>query len=145
MQGDQSRLICFNGFTLDLPRGCLRRGDGEIRLRPKLFDVLRYLVQNRGRLISKDELIGAVWPNAFVTDNSLVQCMIEIRRALDDDGQTMIRTVPRRGYILDGQVDVPPAQEAVTTAVEADRPSGQRLPEVPNHPGSGARGSWIPS
>jgi TolB-like protein/DNA-binding winged helix-turn-helix (wHTH) protein/Tfp pilus assembly protein PilF len=100
MQGNQPQTIYFNGFTLDFSRGCVRRGDEEIRLRPKSFDVFQYLVRNQSRLIGKEELIQAVWPNAFVTDNSLVQCMIEIRRALGDQ-QTMLRTIPRRGYIFD--------------------------------------------
>jgi len=63
------------------------------------------LAENQDRLVSKEELIGAVWAEAFVTDNSLVQCLIEIRRALGDEGQTVIRTVPRRGYIFDPPVN----------------------------------------
>src|SRR6267143_4130256 len=91
----------FDVFTLDLTRGCLRRGSQEIKLRPKAFDVLSYLVKNHGRLVSKDELIKAVWPDAFVTDDSLVQCLMEVRRALGDEAQQIIKTVPRRGYIFD--------------------------------------------
>jgi adenylate cyclase len=94
----------FEGFTLDLSRGCLRRGLSEVKLRPKSFEVLRYLVENQGRLVSKDELMRAVWADAFVTGNSLVQCLIEIRRGLGDQTQTIIRTVPRRGYIFDVRV-----------------------------------------
>src|SRR3981081_4361132 len=101
MQGGRASTLSFDAFTLDVSRGCLRRGADDVRLRPKSFDVLRYLVENPGRLVGKEELIRAVWQNAFVTDNSLVQCLIEIRRALRDDAQVIIRTVPRRGYILD--------------------------------------------
>jgi DNA-binding winged helix-turn-helix (wHTH) protein len=101
MQGGRAHTLSFDAFTLDVSRGCLRRGADDVRLRPKSFDVLRYLVENPGRLVSKEELIRAVWRNAFVTDNSLVQCLIEIRRALCDDAQAIIRTVPRRGYIFD--------------------------------------------
>jgi DNA-binding response OmpR family regulator len=57
--------LCFEGFTLDLGRGCLRHEDREIELRPKSFTVLRYLVENAGRLVSKDELIRAAWPNVM--------------------------------------------------------------------------------
>src|SRR6476646_3687035 len=95
------QMLRFNEWALDLERGSLRRGDSEVRLRPKSFDLLRYFAEHPQRLISKDELIQAVWPNAFVTDNSLVQCLLEIRRALGDDEQTLIQTVPRRGYIFD--------------------------------------------
>lgn len=101
MHGDVVRPADFEAFTLDLSRGCLRRGQSEIKLRPKSFEVLRYLIENQGRLISKDELIQAVWADAFVTDNSLVQCLIEIRRGFGDESQTIIRTLPRRGYIFD--------------------------------------------
>ncbi len=101
MQGGRTHTLSFDAFTLDVSRGCLRRGADDVRLRPKSFDVLRYLVEHPGRVVSKEELIGAVWRNAFVTDNSLVQCLIEIRRALGDDARVFIRTVPRRGYIFD--------------------------------------------
>ena len=69
-----------------------------MKLRPKVFDALRYLIENNGRLVAKAELIQAVWSDSFVTDDSLVQCMVELRRALGDDSQQLIRTVPRRGY-----------------------------------------------
>jgi DNA-binding winged helix-turn-helix (wHTH) protein len=101
MHGGRARTLSFDAYTLDVSRGCLRRGTDDLKLRPKSFDVLRYLVENPGRLVGKEELIRAVWRNAFVTDNSLVQCLIEIRRALRDDAQAIIRTVPRRGYIFD--------------------------------------------
>ena len=105
MQKLQHQILCFDGFTLDLTRGCLRgRGDEEIKLRPKSFEVLKYLVENNSRLVSKDELVGAVWPGTAVTDDSLVQCLIEVRRALGNSGQPIIKTVPRRGYIFEPEV-----------------------------------------
>jgi DNA-binding winged helix-turn-helix (wHTH) protein len=64
-------LYAFDGYTLDLIRGCLRTAGGEIELRPKSFELLRYLIQNAGRLISKDELVNAVWSNVIVGDDSL--------------------------------------------------------------------------
>ncbi|MCI0664159.1 MAG: winged helix-turn-helix domain-containing protein, partial [Acidobacteria bacterium] len=72
----------FGDFTLDLDRGCLLRDGQEVKLRPKSFEVLKYLVERRGRLVSKSDLMLAVWPDAFVTDDSLVQCLVEVRRAL---------------------------------------------------------------
>jgi TolB-like protein/DNA-binding winged helix-turn-helix (wHTH) protein/Flp pilus assembly protein TadD len=104
MQPEKPQAIFFDDFTLDLSRGCLRRGDVEIKLRPKSFELLRYLTENHGRLVSKEELIRSVWADTAVTDNSLAQCLIEIRRSLDDDSQTIIRNVPRRGYIFDARV-----------------------------------------
>src|SRR5260221_3340495 len=88
----------FEGFVLDLKRGCVWGERGEIDLRPKSFEVLRYLVENAGRLVTKDELIKTVWRNVVVTDESLMQCVSEVRHAIADDGQTIIKTVPRRGY-----------------------------------------------
>ena len=69
-------------------------------LRAKTFEVLTYLVERPGRLVTKIELIEAVWPDAAITDNSLAQCLVEIRRALGDDSQQLIRTVARRGYVF---------------------------------------------
>lgn len=88
----------FEGYTLDVERGCLRTADREIDLRPKSFDVLRYLLENGGRLVTKDEVMRAIWPNVIVTDESLAQCISEVRHAIGDSRQTIIKTVPRRGY-----------------------------------------------
>jgi len=104
MQKLQHQTLLFADFTLDLTRGCLLQGAREVKLRPKSFDVLKYLVKNGGRLVSKEELIGAVWPHTAVTDDSLVQCLIEVRRALGGNAQRLVKTVPRRGYIFDADV-----------------------------------------
>ncbi len=61
MQQLQHQILFFDGFTLDLTRGCLLRGTGEVKLRPKSFEVLRHLAENSGRLVSKEEMIEAVW------------------------------------------------------------------------------------
>jgi len=95
---------CFDEFTLDLTRGCLQHGQEEIKLRPKSFEVLKYLVDNNERLISKDELIRAVWVDTAVTDDSIVQCLKDIRHALRDEAQQIIKTVHGRGYIFDTEV-----------------------------------------
>jgi predicted ATPase/DNA-binding winged helix-turn-helix (wHTH) protein/predicted negative regulator of RcsB-dependent stress response len=90
----------FGDFKLDVARGCVLKATEEIKLRPKVYEALKYLIENPGRLVSKKELIEAVWPNSFVTDDSLVQCMVELRRALDDHAQLLLKTVPRRGYVF---------------------------------------------
>ena len=94
----------FGEFTLDLGRGAVLRGGEEIKLRPKVYEALKYLVENPGRLIGKQELIQAVWPDSFVTDDSLVQCTVELRRALGDREQQLLKTVPRRGYLFTAEV-----------------------------------------
>src|SRR5215203_935864 len=104
MQKTIHQIYSFDEFSLDLTRGALRRGASEIKLRPKSFEVLKYLAENGGRLVTKDELIEAVWTETAVTDDSLVQCLKDIRRALDDNAQAFIKTVPRRGYIFEKEV-----------------------------------------
>ena len=120
----------FGGFKLDLAQGCVLRGGQEIKLRPKVYEALKYLVENAGRLVSKKELIQAVWPDTFVTDDSLVQCTVELRRALEDHGQQLVKTVPRRGYVFTAQVtptfgshDSVPPGDAVGFIEEEDRPA----------------------
>jgi len=94
----------FADFILDRERASLLRAGQEVKLRPKVYDALAYLVLNRGRLVPKEELMQALWPDAFVTDDSLVQCMVELRRALEDRSQEILKTVPRRGYIFSAAV-----------------------------------------
>jgi eukaryotic-like serine/threonine-protein kinase len=106
----------FAGYTLDTVRGSLLRGDVEIKLRPKSYEALKYLVENAGRLISKSELTEALWPEtAAVSDDSLAHCIMDVRRVLGDDAQQLIRTVPARGYMF-------------AAAVEADRKPGPLVP-----------------
>jgi DNA-binding winged helix-turn-helix (wHTH) protein len=90
--------------VLDLEGGFLRCNGQEVPLRPKTFDVLKYLVLHHGKLIPKNELVEAVWHDTAITDNSLAQCLFEIRRAVDDE--TLVRTVARRGYMFDAPVSL---------------------------------------
>ncbi len=94
----------FGEFTLDVVRGCVLKAGEEIKLRPKVYGTLKYLVEHPGQLIGKQELMQAVWPDSFVTDDSLVQCTLELRRALNDRGQQLFKTVPRRGYVFTAEV-----------------------------------------
>jgi DNA-binding winged helix-turn-helix (wHTH) protein len=94
----------FAGHTLDVARSSLRAADREIELRPKSFEVLRYLIENADRLVTKGELIKATWPNVVATDESLAHCVSEVRNAIGDGQQSIIKTVPRRGYRFAAQV-----------------------------------------
>jgi formylglycine-generating enzyme required for sulfatase activity len=98
------RIFQFDRFELDLTRGCLRANDRTIDLRPKALEVLCCLVQNAGRLVSKQELFEAVWPDVTVSDDSLVQCIRELRQKLSDEDRRLIKTVARRGYLLEAKV-----------------------------------------
>jgi TolB-like protein/DNA-binding winged helix-turn-helix (wHTH) protein/cytochrome c-type biogenesis protein CcmH/NrfG len=120
----------FDRYVLDLDRGALLRDGYEIELRPKTFAVLRFLVENHGRLVSKDELFAAVWPNIAVTDDALVQSIGELRRALgDDDGLRLIKTIPRRGYRF--ECDVAPADAAERVSADAALVSAPAPAAVP--------------
>src|SRR5688500_144096 len=104
----------FLEFELDVRNACLRHAGLPVPLRPKSFDVLLYLVRHRGRLVTKDELIEAVWAPVVVTENSLVQCVREAREAIGDASQSRIETVAKRGYIFtpevaEGSAGSPPA------------------------------------
>ncbi|MGH9968113.1 MAG: winged helix-turn-helix domain-containing protein [Pyrinomonadaceae bacterium] len=118
MQKPSHQTHCFDEFTLDLTRGFLLQGQKDIKLRPKSFEVLKYLVENNGRLISKDELIHAVWIDTAVTDDSLVQCLKDIRHALHDEAQHIIKTVHGRGYLFDTEVRYSDSEQATNPAEE---------------------------
>jgi adenylate cyclase len=128
----------FDRYVLDLDRGCLLLDGSEIALRPKTFAVLRYLVENTGRLVSKDALFAAVWPNLAVTDDALVQSIGELRRALADEGPRLIKTIPRRGYRFESvvstvaRVDNSPANTTPDSAASHDG-SQTSKPAIPAH------------
>lgn len=113
----QANRLQFDPYVLDLDRGCLLRDGSEVALRPKTFGVLRYLAENPGRLVSKEDLFAAVWPNLVVTDDTLVQSIGELRRALGDDGARIIRTIPRRGYRFDAAVSPVAAARSRSSAL----------------------------
>jgi DNA-binding winged helix-turn-helix (wHTH) protein len=110
----------FSPFVLNLDRGCLQKAGADLALRPKSFDVLRYLVERAGKLVAKDEVVSAVWPNVIVSDDALTQCIRDIRKVLNDDGEQFIRTVQRRGYVF-------VAETTPLAAAEAPAPSAPRL------------------
>jgi DNA-binding winged helix-turn-helix (wHTH) protein len=91
----------FEGFVLDLTRGALLNAQGrEVPLRAKSFELLCLLVTNAGRLLDRDAINKAIWADVIVTDDSIAQCVRDIRRALSDEHQQILKTVPRRGYIF---------------------------------------------
>lgn len=75
-----------------------------MELRPKSFEVLRYLVEHAGHVAAKEEVMAAIWSNVTVTDDSLIRCIGEVRRAIGDESQRIVKTVPRRGYLFDAPV-----------------------------------------
>jgi adenylate cyclase len=132
----------FEGYTLDIACNSLRAADRDIALRPKSFEVLRYLLENANRVVTKHELMKAIWPNIIVTDQVLTHCVAEVRQAIGDGGQAIIKTIPRRGYrfaapvvrvaagavmpAVPGKVAAPPASP--DSSPLSDRPSVAVLP-----------------
>ena len=120
--------LSFEGFVLDLRGGSLLTTAGEkVPLRRQSFELLRLLAENAGRLLDRDTINRAIWSDVAVTDDSITQCVRDIRRAIGDDVQQVLKTVPRRGYLLPADVtsmrDPPVSQPAVGAAPLPDKPS----------------------
>jgi len=133
MRAGGQKVFCFEGCTLDLKRGSLRTENRDIELRPKSFALLRYLVENAGRLVPKDELIKAVWPKVIVTDESLARCVSDVRKALGDADRRIVKTMTRRGYLFASPVTSHPVhveEEGFNAPAAAlpDKPSIAVLP-----------------
>ena len=131
--------FAFEDYVLDVNRRELRRGDQLVALEPQVFDVLVYLVQNRDRVVSKDDLLAAVWNSRIRSDAVLSSRIASVRRAIDDSGdqQRLIRTVSRKGFRFVGPVSPAPAAEVDVSAgapgaASADAASGLALPEKPS-------------
>ncbi len=90
----------FGSFRLDTRLLELRRDDALVPIEPQVFDVLRLLIENRDRIVSKDEIIDAVWDGRIVSEATLSSRMTAVRHAVGDNGkrQDVIRTLPRRGF-----------------------------------------------
>src|SRR5262245_61709150 len=101
MAAFNDNVTLFNGFALDRARGSLIQGGEPVHLRPQSYRVLEYLVDNPGRLISKDVLIDAVWEGRAVTDGAVGKCIEELRAVFGEDGRQYLRNVRGRGYIFD--------------------------------------------
>lgn len=95
------RRLRFGAFVLDLRRAELTRNGAVVPLRPKPFALLATFVRQPGTVLSKEELLAAVWPGVVVGDDSLTQAVHDLRTALGEDGSALIRTIARRGYRFD--------------------------------------------
>src|SRR6188508_2293221 len=98
-----NKIHLFEDFDLDLTRGSLVQSDEVVHLRPQTYEVLKYLVEHRGQLISKDKLIEDVWQGRAVTDSSLGKCIEEVRAALGENAARYVRNVRGRGYLFESE------------------------------------------
>jgi len=136
----------FAGFELDLRRAELRGPDGAvIKLRPKTYEMLKLFAANAGRVVSKQELMQGVWPNVYVGEDNLFQCIREIRTALGDERRQMLKVVSGRGYLFDAEVTdatqsahtpgdtpaaLPPAPAVIPEPAARRLPFGLRAPAI---------------
>ena len=96
----------FEDYTLNTERRELHRGADAVSITPQVFDLLDYLIRNRERVVSKDDLISAVWNGRIVSDAALTTRLNAARNAIGDSGekQRLIKTLPRKGFRFVGQV-----------------------------------------
>ena len=124
-------VLRFGDHVLDIERRELRRGDEPVALEPQVFDLLVYLVRNRGRVVSKDDLIDGVWGGRIVSDSALTSRLNAARKAVNDSGaeQRVIRTVQRRGVRFIGEVseDGEAAARVPVAPLVTEPPAAARL------------------
>jgi DNA-binding winged helix-turn-helix (wHTH) protein/tetratricopeptide (TPR) repeat protein len=122
-------VIEFPPFRLDLADERLWRGDAPVALRPKTLQVLRYLAERPGRLVTRDELLDVVWPDVAVAPETLTQVIAELRRALEDDARrpVFIQTVHRRGFRFIAEPRASHEGEWAHAHLAPERPPDRRL------------------
>jgi TolB-like protein/Flp pilus assembly protein TadD len=135
----------FENYTLDVDRQELRRGSNRLSVEPQVLDLLHYLIRNRDRVVSKDDLIAHVWNGRIVSDSTLTSRITSARHAVGDNGddQRLIRTVARKGIRFVGEVRENPAPTSVEATRSAAAAVGLRLssqsagaprPQLPDKP-----------
>src|SRR5271169_1443897 len=129
-----SHLYRFGEFALDSRRRTLSRADSPISLTPKAFDVLLFLAQNPNRLVTKEELLQAVWGDAFVEEGNLTQYISHLRKALGDDSEDtrLIVTIARKGYQFTARVTIAEAEDIAEHA--ALRANATEIPKIDARP-----------
>jgi TolB-like protein len=127
----------FDDHALDTDRRELHRGSEPVAVEPQVFDLLVFLVQNRDRVVSKDDLIDAVWGGRIVSESTLTSRINAARRAVGDSGehQKLIRTIPRKGLRFVGAVRTQPGanEQAGAPPHEIHEPPRPALP-LPDRP-----------
>ena len=127
--------FCFADHTLDTERRELYRGSEPIAVEPQVFDLLIYLLENRHRVVSKDDLIASVWGGRIVSDSTLTSCINAARKAVGDSGedQKLIRTIARKGLRFVGEVRTQPTgtEPADASGLPPDQPHERSRPALP--------------
>jgi DNA-binding winged helix-turn-helix (wHTH) protein len=123
--------LSFGDYEISLDRRELRRARRPVHVQPQVFDLLVYLVQNRDRVVSKDDLIASVWSGRLVSDSTLASRINAARKAVGDSGgsQKLIRTIQRKGLRFVGVVDE--RQDSIQpVAMPPEQASGQPRPAL---------------
>jgi TolB-like protein len=133
---DGGLLFCFDNCVLDTERRELRRGGDLVSLEPQVFDLLEYLIRNREHVVSKDDVLTAVWKGRAVSESALTTRINAARGAVGDTGgkQSLIRTLRRKGIRFIGTVREShgPAADVVTPLVSVQPAQGFALPDRPS-------------
>ena len=127
----------FNDYSLDVGRRELRRGPDRVEIEPQVFDLLTYLIENRDRVVSKDDLIASVWGGRIVSESTLSSRITAVRKAIGDTGerQALIQTIQRRGFrfvaairVPDDRPSDPPTLARAGLEISREKPSVAVLP-----------------
>lgn len=136
-------MLRFAGFELDLDRAELRTADGTaLKLRPKTFALLHLFATNANRLLSKQELMASIWPNIHVGDDSLFQCIREIRGALGDKDRQIVKSVSGRGYLFEANVVSDTKDAGPSSPLPSAPPAVLPDPPAPT-PARPSRARWL--
>lgn len=124
-------LFLFNNYQLDSDRRELRSGGISVAIEPQVFDVLVYLIENRQRVVSKDDLIASVWNGRIVSESTLTSRINAVRRAIGDtgDAQSCIRTHARKGFRFVAPVEIRTGDSSAPGAMQA---AALSLPQKPS-------------
>ena len=136
-RGARKLLYLFEDYGLDTDRRELYRATSPISVEPKVFDLLAYVIRNRERVVSKEDLIATIWHGRIVSDSALTTCINAARNAIGDSGeaQRLIKTLPRKGIRFVGIVreeEGKPAAVAPTVAIPEPLHHPLALPDKPS-------------
>ena len=125
--------FAFGDWVLDSDRRELSRGSEPIAVGPQVFDLLVYLVENRDRVVSKDELFDIVWRGRTVSESTLTSHINAARRALSDSGeeQRLIRTISRKGFRFVGEVKEAQSRGAAKPTRAETEPNSSKADAAP--------------